>query len=183
VNVRRVVTGHRPDGTATVVADGPAPRSHDFEHIDGMSETIVWVTQAGEPIPFDGADPPPGAPDLPRPGGTRFSIVRFPPDAVFSDPAFDGEAALTEHRRVSPELAALFEPDAPGMHTTETVDYVIVLDGEIWLELDDDELVRLARGDVAIQNGTRHAWRNRSSEPAIVAFVNIGAERRSNGGA
>ena len=62
------------------------------------------------------------------------------------------------------------------MHTTESVDYAIVLEGEIWLELDNDELVQLARGDVVVQNGTRHAWRNRSNEPATLAFVNVGAE-------
>jgi mannose-6-phosphate isomerase-like protein (cupin superfamily) len=181
VNVRRVVTGHRADGTATVVDDGPPPRSHDFVAIDGMRETLVWVTAAGAAIVADGADPTPSARDLPGTGGTRFAIVRFPPDAVYADPAFDGAAAAAEHLRVSPELAALFEPDAPGMHTTDTVDYAIVLEGEIWLELDDDELVHLARGDVVVQNGTRHAWRNRSGEPATVAFVNVGAERRPQG--
>jgi mannose-6-phosphate isomerase-like protein (cupin superfamily) len=181
VTVRRIVTGHRADGTAVVVADGPPPRGHDFVHIAGMSETVVWVTEAGAPIAFDGADPTLGAGDFPDPGGTRFSIVRFPPDAVYAEAAFDGEAALAEHRRVSPRLAEVFEADAPGMHTTETVDYAIVLEGEIWLELDNDELVHLARGDVVVQNGTRHAWRNRTSEPATVAFVNVGAERRSQG--
>jgi len=176
VHVRRVVTGHRPDGTATVVADGAAPRSHDFAEIAGMSETLVWVTEAGAPITVDGGDPTPTAADLPAPGGTRFAVVRFPPDAVYADPAFDGAAALAEQQRVAPGLAARFEPDAPGMHTTDSVDYAIVLEGEIWLELDDDELVHLARGDVVVQNGTRHAWRNRSNEPATLAFVNVGAE-------
>jgi len=63
------------------------------------------------------------------------------------------------------------------MHTTPTVDYGIVLDGEIWLEL-DNETVHLKRHDIVIQNGTRHAWRNKGTAPATLAFVLIGATRR-----
>ena len=64
------------------------------------------------------------------------------------------------------------------MHTTDTIDYGIVLSGEIWLEVDDGEETRLRQHDVVIQNGTRHAWRNKSSAPATAAFVLIGVERK-----
>ena len=95
-----------------------------------------------------------------------------------ADPAFDGSAASREHAEQSPGLVELFEPDAPGMHTTPTIDYGIVLEGEIWLELDDGETVRLKTHDVIVQNATRHAWRNKSATPTKMAFVLIGCDSR-----
>jgi quercetin dioxygenase-like cupin family protein len=69
------------------------------------------------------------------------------------------------------------ELDNPGMHTTDTVDYAIVLEGEAWLELDDGKEVHPKPHDIVIQNGTRHAWRNKGSMPVRIAFVLIGAAR------
>jgi hypothetical protein len=84
-------------------------------------------------------------------------------------------AAGAEHAKHLPGLAELFEQDHPGMHTTNTLDYDIVLDGEIWLELDDGVQTHLRAGDVAIQCGTRHAWRNLSERTTTMAFVLVGA--------
>jgi quercetin dioxygenase-like cupin family protein len=92
--------------------------------------------------------------------------------------SFDPVAAGNEQLRLSPGIAERFEPDNIGMHTTDTIDYGIVLSGEIWLEVDDGEKTRLRQHDVVIQNGTRHAWRNKSSAPATAAFVLIGVERK-----
>ena len=69
------------------------------------------------------------------------------------------------------------EVEHPGMHTTGTIDYGVVISGEIWLELDDRAEVHLKQGDCVVQNGTRHAWRNKSVEPCIMAFVMVGAKR------
>jgi hypothetical protein len=91
-----------------------------------------------------------------------------------ADPAFDPVAFDREQRADSPGIAELIGPD--GMHATPTVDYGIVVQGEIVLELDDGRCTRLSAGDLVIQNGTRHAWRNRSGRPATMAFVLIGAE-------
>ena len=92
-------------------------------------------------------------------------------------PHFDGAAAAEENLKAIPGLAERFEPDNPGMHTTDTIDYGIVLDGEIWLELDHGRTEHLRRHDVVIQNGTRHAWRNRTDRVTLMAFVLIGACR------
>jgi hypothetical protein len=179
VRVRRVVTGIDGDGRATVISDGVAPRFHDFDSIPGMSETFVWKTEPGAPIPAAAEDRTPSAASMVAlPGETQLKVVRFPPDAVFADPGFDPEAAATEQARAQPGLAELFEPDEPGMHTTDTIDYALVLDGEIALELDAGETVSLGRGDVVIQNGTRHAWRNPTGAPATVAFFCVGAQRQ-----
>jgi quercetin dioxygenase-like cupin family protein len=69
------------------------------------------------------------------------------------------------------------ERDAPGMHTTDTVDFEVVLSGEVVLELDDGAEVTLRAGDTVVQNGTRHAWRNRGDVPAVIAVGIIGAVR------
>ena len=105
-------------------------------------------------------------------------FVTFPPDSVMMSPSFDSAAAGAEFMEHMPELASKFEMDNPGMHTTDTVDYGIVLEGEVWLELDDGKQVHLRPHDVVVQNGTRHAWRNKSDKPVKMAFVLIGANRK-----
>jgi hypothetical protein len=174
--IRRVVTGHDEHGASMVAIDSAPPRSDAFQHIPGMMSRLVWATDAVPALPFNGTDPTPAVASIVPPrGGTRFLIVTFPPDSVFFAPNFNPDAAAAENSRISPGLAELFEPD--GMHATPSVDYGIVLDGEIWLELDDGRAELLRRHDVVVQNGTRHAWRNKSDRPATLAFVLIGAKK------
>jgi mannose-6-phosphate isomerase-like protein (cupin superfamily) len=183
MQIRRVVTGLDADGRAVIASDAAAPRSHDLVHVPGMSTAMLWATGPDEPIRADGADPTPSVRhQLPAPGGTCFLIVRFPPDTVFRDPGFDQAAAEAEQQMASPGIPELFEPGNPGMHTTESVDYGVVLDGEVWLELDDGRLTRLGRGDTVVQNGTRHAWRNLGEVPVTMAFVHVGARRPGSEG-
>ncbi|MND85558.1 hypothetical protein D3C80_774900 [compost metagenome] len=94
-----------------------------------------------------------------------------------ADPRFDSSAAGSEYMQHLPGLAELFEHEHPGMHTTDSLDYDIVLDGDIWLELDDGVQTHLTTGDIAVQCGTRHAWRNKSDRSTTMAFVLIGASR------
>lgn len=174
--LRRVVTGHDRDGASLVALDSAPPRSDQFQHIPGMMSRLVWATDPVPSLPFGGTDPTLAVESLvPPQGGTRFLVVTFPPDSVFAAPDFDPAAAAAENLAISPGLAELFEPD--GMHGTPSVDYGIVLDGEIWLELDDGRAELLHRHDVVVQNGTRHAWRNKSDRPATLAFVLIGARK------
>ncbi len=178
MQVRRVVTGRDTAGKAVIASDGTPPRSHDLVHVPGMSTAMLWATSPGEPVSAAGPDPTPRvASQVPLPGGTCFVIVRFPPDSVFRDPGFDAAAADAEQRLASPGIPELMEPGNPGMHTTDTVDYCVVLSGEVWLELDGGVLTHLRAGDTVVQNGTRHAWRNLSEEPVTMAVVQIGAQR------
>jgi quercetin dioxygenase-like cupin family protein len=171
--VRRIVTGRDSQGKSVIVHDGTPPWSKDFEHTPGFASSFVWATCSD--VKADATDPTEVATTIvPGPGGSSFLIVTFPPDSVMTDPTFNPEAAGREHAEESPGLVDCFEPDAPGMHTTPTVDYGIILEGEIWLELDDGKTVHLKKHDVVVQNGTRHAWRNNSSSPAKMAFVLIG---------
>jgi len=172
--IRRVVTGHDSMGTSEVALDTPVPRADAFRHIPGMVSRLVWASAPVPGLPFDGVDPTPAVANfVPAPGATRFLIVTFPPDSVFAAPHFNPAAAAAENLAVSPGLAECFEPD--GMHATPTMDFGIVLDGEIWLELDEGRSTHLQRHDVVVQHGTRHAWRNKSERPATLAFVLIGA--------
>jgi len=90
-------------------------------------------------------------------------------------PSFDGEAARKEALIRLRGLADHFEEEDPAMHKTNTVDYAVVYDGEIWLELDDAKTVHLKKGDVVLQNGTRHAWRNKGTAPVTMLFFLNGA--------
>jgi mannose-6-phosphate isomerase-like protein (cupin superfamily) len=174
--VRRVVTGER-NGKSVIISDGPSEFSHDYTAIPGFRTTVLWATQQAVPsLPYDGNDPVKSVKFVvPDPIGTRFIIVRFPPDSVMQSPNFDPVAAEQEFSLHIPGLAEKFEPDGSGMHKTVTVDYDIVLDGELWLELDDGETCHLKAGDVVIQNGTRHAWHNRTNMPAVLAAILMGA--------
>lgn len=178
VAIRRIVTGHDRAGKAAVAIDSSPPRTNVFEHIPGMVSRLVWATPAAPVVPHDGQDPTPAVTSIvPGVGESRFLVVTFPPDSVFGAADFDPAAAVRENLAVSPGLAELFEAD--GMHQTPTVDYAILLDGEIWLELDDGRAELLRPHDVVVQNGTRHAWRNKSGRPATLAFILIGAARRA----
>jgi len=173
MKVRRVLVANA-DGTSRVIEDGEPPRSVVYVETPGFEQTVVWRTAPVPALHHDGTEPTTAAPGvLPEPGGTSVIILTLPPDAVYGDPSFDPVAAGAESARHNPDMALMFEPDNPGMHTTPTVDYDVVLDGEVWLELTDDE-VRLSAGDVVVQHGTRHAWRNKSDKPATLMAVLIG---------
>jgi hypothetical protein len=129
-------------------------------------------------VPWDGRNVADGRKSvLPDIGETRLMMVTFPPDSVMMSPHFDPAAAGAEYMSRLPGLAERFEPESPGMHTTDTVDYGILIDGEISLELDDGKVIALKPSDIVVQNGTRHAWRNPGTKPATLIFVLIGASR------
>ena len=175
--VRRIVTGER-DGKSIVVSDGPVPSTHDFAAVPGFQTTLVWAGSEVPCIPHTGDDPATcTASMLPSPHGSRVILVQFPPDSVMMRADFDPEAAGREYLEYLPGLAESFDPDGSGMHKTDTVDYDVVVAGELWLELDDGEIRHLHPGDIVIQNGTRHAWRNRSEQPAVMLAVLVGAQR------
>ncbi len=170
---RRIVTGNA-NGKAVVQNDEPL-LAYEFKTVPGYEHTLIWVNAATPDLSkeqrFD------SYPDsvVPGPGGTSLHFVTFPPGSVFADPSFDGKAAQEEALVRLRGLADHFEEEDPGMHKTNTVDYSVVYDGEIWLELDDSETLHLKRGDVVVQNGTRHAWRNKGPKPVTMLFFLNGA--------
>jgi mannose-6-phosphate isomerase-like protein (cupin superfamily) len=147
---RRVVTGHTPDGVSVIVSDGPVPVSKEIPQ-DGVAFHEIWNTD-GAPariVAVEADEPTERTLAVPPPPhGTKIRINEFQP------------GHLDERGLQSP------------MHRTASVDYGIVLDGEITLILDDSE-VTLHAGDVVIQRGTDHAWANRGATVARVVFVLI----------
>lgn len=173
---RRIIAAHK-NGRSVVVEDAEAP-GNLFSAVPGFDPAVIWGTPAAPVVPWDGIDLAAGsATVMPEIGGTRLFVVTFPPDSVMVAPNFDLNAAGAEYGQRLPGLAELFEADSPGMHTSDTIDYDIVLDGEISVEFDDGAMVDLKKGDILIQYGTRHAWRNRGSAPATMIFVLIGAKQ------
>jgi mannose-6-phosphate isomerase-like protein (cupin superfamily) len=170
---RRVVAGNA-NGRSVVQSDEQM-ESYQFKTVPGYEHTLVWIN-AGIPD-LSKEQRLESYPDsvVPGPGGTSLHFVTFPPASVFSDSSFDGEAARDEALIRLRGLADHFEREDPAMHKTNTVDYAIVYDGEIWLELDNGETVHLKRGDVVVQNGTRHAWRNKGPRPVTMLFFLNGA--------
>ena len=173
MDVRRVVTGVNPEGKSVVVSDGPPPRSVTFELAGGTEMTDCWHLGSPPQDPGDGGDLDRNANLVPPPGGTHWRFVEFPPQAAA--PANAEAASITaEFNEKLPDWLDHFDAARPGMHKTETIDFGIVLSGEIWLELDEGE-VHLTAGDCIVQRGTMHAWRNRSDRACIMSFVLIEA--------
>ena len=171
----RVVTGRNRAGKAVVVQQGVSPRVVTLETLPGLALVEVWATDRSPTLGAAANDITSSMTSfVPGPNGTRFRIVQFP--GASSRP-FDQEAFRREYRAKAPGLAETLELEDSGFHTTDSIDYGVVISGEITLELDDGATVRLKQGDCVVQNGTRHAWRNRSATPCVMAFVLIGAAR------
>jgi mannose-6-phosphate isomerase-like protein (cupin superfamily) len=178
--LRRVVTARNRAGKAIMVQNGVSPRVVTTETLPGLTLVEVWATDTIPTLPIAPVDLTTTMGSfVPGPGGTRFRIVQFP---GASSRAFDQEAFRREYLVKAPGLAEAMERQDSGMHTTDSVDYGVVISGEITLELDDGATVNLKQGDCVVQNGTRHAWRNRSRTPCVMAFVLVGAAKRDRSG-
>ncbi|WP_155002035.1 cupin domain-containing protein [Pseudomonas silesiensis] len=180
MKIRRIVTGHDERGHSVFVSDDFAPRAQSFASIPGHAMAQLWTTPALPALLEQSRDPTLDRASLiPSQGGTSIAMFDFPPDTVMQNPV-DGVQAFNELSAALPGLIETFEPDNPGMHTTATIDYGIILDGELWLELDNGQSRLVKAGDVVIQNGTRHAWRNKSERIARALFVMIGVSPAEN---
>ena len=176
--MRRVVTGHDARGRAVVLSDGPAP----FVHVNKLDpewfSVDFWRTGEMPAKIVAQADEPTGGPrrQMPPRNGTVLRINHFPPEseAVRGMTPEDSRRAFAA---LGNEKAATFGKGGrhPLMHRTETIDYAIVLAGEITMVMDDRD-VELKAGDVLVQCGTNHAWSNRSNAPCVVAFVLVDGE-------
>jgi hypothetical protein len=176
MNIRCVVTGRDSSGKSVFVKDS-AVEPVTLTSAPGLEFHRLWGADAIPTLPSDGA-PPPFPRYFPPAGGFRFGFFTIPPETkILRDPA-TLLAAFAELQTKLPGMAEVLEPMNPGMHTTDTIDFDVVLSGEVFLELDAGAEVHLKPGDGVIQNGTRHAWHNRSSSPCVIAVTLVGASRR-----
>jgi hypothetical protein len=169
--IRRVVTGHDKDGKSVFVMDGKAPNILEMSSMPGVALTDLWRTKASPASNGGNADAAKGKIKLEPPAeGTILRIVEFPPDTKWRKSADAAKAFASIGAGGAPDHAS---GDAM-MHATATVDYIIVLKGEIWAILDKGEKL-LKQGDILIQRGTNHSWSVRTKEPCVIAAVLIGA--------
>ena len=175
MGIRRVVTGHDSQGRSRVVDDGPV-EPITSELMPGYAAYRLWGRDERSTFPDDGSPHRADAYFPPR-DGSRFMVNSIPPGELVLPSDLDEAAAWNELERLMPGAMAAMEPDVPGMHTTDSIDYVVIVSGEVTLELDDGEHAVLRAGDVVIQNGTRHAWRNHGTESCTIVGVAIGADR------
>ncbi len=159
--VRLMVTGHDHDGRATVAADGPV---EPVVLPSGAALHLLWGRDEAPKFP-DGGQASDYATYFPPPGGFRFSLFTVPPAGEGPKPSPQGAPP--------PDIARYVKPG--GVHVTPSVDCGVVLSGELWLELEDGAEQHLRMGDAFVQNGTRHAWRNHGTEPAVLALFIAGA--------
>ena len=172
--MKKVITGHSEEGKSVftrvenqaVTVEVPTVRYHE-----------IWATHPDDQIPIDQSEDQSRdrysdlRKALPSINQTLFSVLEFQPgEVVFS------EELIARVTQELPGLMEHMEPDDPGMHTTDSVDYGVIISGRISLELDDGEAVELEAGDVFVQNGTRHAWR--VFEPCRMAVVLVGVPRK-----
>ena len=167
MTTRRIVTGVSPEGKSYFVHDGPTPRRLEFP--GGFVWDEIWVGDPTNPT----ASNDPAKDDLyhllPSVNGSHWLVLTFPPETEGLEQAYTEEEIAAVASRF--DDGDVFDEDR-RMHTTPTIDYGIVLSGEVDLELDEGT-VHLGPGDVVVQRGTRHGWHNRGTEPCKMAFVLI----------
>jgi quercetin dioxygenase-like cupin family protein len=169
--IRRVVTGHDARGRSVIVSDGPSPHVLTIPGRNDFALTNLWVTDRAPASNAGNADSAacPVVLEPPK-NGAIFRVVEFPPDQAPG--GFDRKAAFAAmgaHRAMDPDASR-----HPGMHKTDTVDFALVLSGEIWALMDEGETL-LRAGDTLVQRGTNPAWSNRSTQPCLVAFILVSA--------
>lgn len=173
---RRLVTGHDAQGKSIVIFDGEPPTVLETPARPGATMTGIWDTTTMPPSLEGQADAYGHAINLMPPrGGTQCIALELQPEDAEVMRRVDRDAAFGA-MNAADKLARGDRARHPYMHATETLDYVIVLKGEVYLILDGSEHL-LKAGDVVVQRGTNHAWANRGKESCILIGMLIDARK------
>ena len=175
MSVRRVVTGHDASGKSVFASDETVEPDSPIS-MPSAAFHQLWGGDSAPQVPDDGS-----MPDwhtyFPPVGGFRFGMLTIPPQTSAGELEFlNAEEAVADIEAKLPGLLRYMDPSDPGMHATDTIDFEVVLEGTIVLELDDGAEVTLNPGDTVVQNGTRHRWKNPGSTPARMALFLCGAK-------
>jgi len=181
---RRALTGRDAAGKSVFKSFDVTPKVVTIDSNPGLTFYELYMT---DDVPrLTGLEPDPmlaGTKAFPGPGGTMFRLISYPPkrpEGYKPPPGVTFESGLREMSEKVPGMGDHFERGAPGMHTSDTVDYCVVVRGEMTLELDDGARIHMRQGDCVVQNGTRHRWRNPLPEPCLMAFISVGGKRASH---
>lgn len=168
--VRRVITGHNEKNQSTFILDGIANSTQEMASMPGVVLTDIWETLDSPADNRGNADAVARPVRLEPPGsGSILRLVEFPPDSVWR-----GADASQAFGSIGASSAPAGDSDDPMRHRTDTIDYIIILKGEIHAILDTGETL-LKAGDVLVQRGTVHSWSVRGSENCVLAAVLIKA--------
>jgi Cupin domain len=182
---KRALTGRDANGKSVFKSFEVTSKVVNIDSNPGLTFYENYITEGVPQLTGLEADPMlKGTRDFPPPGGTLFRLISYPPkrpEGYKPPPGVTFESGLRELSEKVPGMGDHFERDNPGFHTTDTIDYGVVVRGEMTLELDDGQKVHLRQGDCIIQNGTRHRWRNPLPEPCLMAFVSVGGKRAGKG--
>jgi len=178
---KRALTGRDASGKSVFKSFDVTSKVVEIDSNPGLTFYEIYMTE-GLPQ-LTGQEPDPilqGTKAFAGPGGTIFRLVSYPPRRPegYKPPAgVTFESGLKELSEKVPGMGDHFDRSTPGMHTTDTIDYCVVVRGEMTLELDDGQKIHLRQGDCVVQNGTRHRWRNPLPEPCLMAFVSLTGKR------
>jgi mannose-6-phosphate isomerase-like protein (cupin superfamily) len=176
MDIRCIVTGQNESGKSVIMRD-TSIQPVSLALFPGYEFHRIWGNDSVPELPSDGT--PSQQPNyFPPKNGFRFGFFTIPPETRRSLDRINTASAIEEIQQKLPGMLDVLERSHPGMHTTDTVDFDVVVLGEVYLELDDRAEVLLKAGDCVIQNGTRHAWHNRSSVKCLIAVTLLGAERK-----
>src|ERR671939_1361503 len=178
---KRALTGRDQAGKSVFKSVDVTPKVVEIDSNPGLTFYELYMTEGVPRLTGLEADPMlEGTKAFPGPGGTLFRLISYPPrrpEGWKPPPGVTFETGLREMSEKVPGMGDHFERGAPGMHTSDTIDYGIVVRGEMTLELDDGQKVHLRQGDCVVHHGTRHRWRNPLPEPCLMAFIAIGGVR------
>jgi len=173
-DIRRVVTGHDAQGKAKVIMDSVADNILERPNRPGVALTNLWQLDTAPAVMETHEDPVTGPLILhPPEGGSVFRIVQFDPENPEVLANLDGPSAFAE---MGAGANIVENARHPFMHRTDSVDYAVILTGEIYMLMDEEDVL-LRAGDTVIQQGTNHAWSNRGTEPCLIAFVLVDAAK------
>jgi len=175
MDIWRIVTGKNESGKSVIMRNTPIQPASLALH-PGHEFQRIWGNDSAPELPSDGT--PQQSNYFPPKNGFRFGFFTMPPETQRSHDRINTTSAIEEIRQKLPGTLDVLERTHPGMHTTDTVDFDMVVSSEVYLELDDGAEVLLKAGDCVIRNGTRHAWHNLSSVKCLIAVTLLGAERK-----
>ncbi len=170
---RRVVTGYAPNGKSIVASDSKV-EGVAVPGLPGVFLTTLWGADSVLKYPDAGAEPAHPA-WFPPIGGMRFFEFILAPDSTPPDTSLSPEQVAVAADKLFPGLISHFNPDDPGMHRSASTDMLYVVSGRCVLELDDGSSTELSAGDVVVQSGTMHRWKNPWNEPCRVIGALVGA--------
>ena len=175
---RRVVTGLNPEGVSCIVSDGPAPRVMVMGDKFQSEVDWVWASNDTPSVPHDGSEPTSEIePWFPEQRGNRLILETLGPFFGVED-TDDVDDSTSAELDDMPTFNARYWQG--GIHSSDTIDYAIIISGQLWMQMEDGKEVMLEQGDCVVQTGVRHTWRNRGSEPCRVAFIILGATRTAD---